>query len=82
MGKGHQGQEGVAAVVAEADVGRDATEGDQQRNQAAAQQLPTQAGTNGVDRLTTGEERTRDRFNRLDHRLALGSRQGWQPQQQ
>ena len=41
-----------------------------------------QARPDGVDRLTTGEERPCDGFNGLNDRLALGSRQRRQAQQQ
>ena len=82
MGQRHQSEKRIAAVVAEADVGRNTAEGHQQRNQAAAQQLLAQARPDRVDRLTTGEERPCNGFNRLNHRLALGSRQRWQAQQQ
>ena len=80
MGQRHQSEKRIAAVVAEADVGRNTAEGHQQRNQTAAQQLFAQARPDRVDRLTTGEEWPCNGFNRLNDRLALGSRQRWQAQ--
>ena len=82
MGERHQGQEGVAAVIAKGDISSDSGKRHQQRDQSTAQQLTAQAGADRVDGLTTRHKRTGHRFNGSYHGLSLSGTEGGKPQQQ
>ena len=76
----HQSQKGKAPVVADCDVDSNSGESNQKRDQAAAQQLNAEAGTNRVNRLTSSDKGAGNGLQGLDHSLPLRCRQSWHTQ--